>query len=252
VIPSFDIIIPARFGSKRLPGKPLRDIGGKTLIQRVYECACSSSAESVTVATDDPGISRVAKAFGANVCLTSAEHECGTDRIAEAAEKLSLENDRIIVNLQGDEPQMPGALIDQVAETLVNNPTASLATASGPLEGQEDYESRDVVKVVCNKKNVALYFSRSPIPWCRSIVSEGGAPITWSIIRRHIGLYAYRVSYLKDFVQQDSGPLEQAERLEQLRALWNAQTIVVCDAVQLPGPGVDTLTQLEAAIRFFS
>ena len=250
--PSFDIIIPTRFASQRLPGKPLRDVCGKTLIQRVYECACDSSAESVTVATDDPVILQVAKSFGANVCLTSVEHSSGTDRVAEAAEKLKLDDRRIVVNLQGDEPLMPGLLIDQVAEALATNPTARVATACRPLEHQEEYTNPDIVKVIRDHANFALYFSRAPIPSNRSTTPMDRRGIHWSIIRRHIGLYAYRVDYLKVFLRQDPVSLERTERLEQLRALWYGESILVCDAVQPPGPGVDTLADLEAAIRYFS
>jgi 3-deoxy-manno-octulosonate cytidylyltransferase (CMP-KDO synthetase) len=249
---SFDIIIPARFASKRLPGKPLRDICGKPLIQRVYESACDSSADSVTVATDDPGIFRVAESFGANVCMTSGEHSSGTDRVAEAAITLKLDDQRIVVNLQGDEPRMPGSLIDQVAETLAAEPMASMATACQPFEHQEEYENPDIVKVVRDRKNAALYFSRAPIPSSRSTTHIEDDRILWPIIRRHIGLYAYRVNYLKSFLEQDSVPLERAEQLEQLRALWNGDSILVCDAVQAPGPGVDTLADLEEAILYFS
>ena len=252
MVPSFDIIIPARFSSQRLPGKPLRDICGKTLIQRVYECACDSSAETITVASDDPGILRVAEGFGANVCLTSLEHSSGTDRVAEAAEILELNDQQIVVNLQGDEPRMPGPLIDQVAETLVGDLTANLATACCSLECREEYEDPDVVKVVRDKDNFALYFSRAPIPSSRLTPEKDPSGVHWSIIRRHIGLYAYRVNYLKQFLQQDSVPLERAEKLEQLRALWNGDSILVCDAVQAPGPGVDTLVDLEEAILYFS
>ena len=252
MIPSFDIIIPTRFASQRLPGKPLRDICGKPLIQRVYECACDSSAESVTVATDDPVILRVAESFGANVCLTSVEHSSGTDRVAEAAEILKLDDHRIVVNLQGDEPRMPGSLIDQVAETLAADPTARLATVCRSLDHQEEYENPDIVKVVRDQENFALYFSRAPIPSSRSTSPMERGGIHWSIIRRHIGLYAYRVSYLKVFLRQDPAPLERTEKLEQLRALCNGESILVCDAVQTPGPGVDTLADLEDAIRYFS
>jgi 3-deoxy-manno-octulosonate cytidylyltransferase (CMP-KDO synthetase) len=252
MIPSFDIIIPARFASQRLPGKPLRDICGKPLIQRVYECARDSSAETITVATDDPAILRVAESFGANVCLTNSEHASGTDRVAEAAEILKLDDQRIIVNLQGDEPRMPGSLIDQVAEALSANRRASLATTCQPLEHQEEYENPDIVKVVRDQENFALYFSRAPIPSSRSNPILERGEIHWSIIRRHIGLYAYRVGYLKVFLRQNPAPLERAEKLEQLRALSNGDSILVCDAVETPGPGVDTLTDLETAIRFFS
>jgi 3-deoxy-manno-octulosonate cytidylyltransferase (CMP-KDO synthetase) len=184
--------------------------------------------------------------------LTSVEHSSGTDRVAEAAEILKLDDHRIVVNLQGDEPRMPGSLIDQVAETLAADPTARLATVCRPLEHQEEYENPDIVKVVRDQENFALYFSRAPIPSSRSTPPmERGGP-HWSIIRRHIGLYAYRVSYLKVFLRQDPAPLERTEKLEQLRALWNGESILVCDAVQTPGPGVDTLADLEDAIRYFS
>jgi 3-deoxy-manno-octulosonate cytidylyltransferase (CMP-KDO synthetase) len=222
------------------------------LIQRVYECACDSSADSVTIATDDPGIFRVAESFGANVCMTSDKHNSGTDRVAEAAIILKLDDQRIVVNLQGDEPRMPGSLIDQVAETLAADPLASLATACQPLDHQEEYENPDIVKVVRDRRNVALYFSRAAIPSSGSSSHNQGDGIHWSIIRRHIGLYAYRVNYLKHFLQQDCVALERAEQLEQLRALWNGDSILVCDAVQTPGPGVDTLADLEEAILYFS
>jgi 3-deoxy-manno-octulosonate cytidylyltransferase (CMP-KDO synthetase) len=147
---------------------------------------------------------------------------------------------------------MPGALIDQVAESLEATPTASLATACRTLEHQDEYENPDIVKVVRDQENFALYFSRAPIPASRSTLPFETDRIHWSIIRRHIGLYAYRVAYLKAFLRQDSTPLEQAEKLEQLRTLWNGESILVCDAVQTPGPGVDTLADLEEAIRHFS
>ena len=204
------------------------------------------------MATDDPGILRVAESFGANVCLTSVEHSSGTDRVAEAAEILKLDDHRIVVNLQGDEPRMPGSLIDQVAETLAADPTARLATVCRPLEHQEEYGNPDVVKVVRDQENFALYFSRAPIPSSRLTPPMEPGGIHWSIIRKHIGLYAYRVSYLKVFLRQDPAPLERTEKLEQLRALWNGESILVCDAVQTPGPGVDTLADLEDAIRYFS
>jgi 3-deoxy-manno-octulosonate cytidylyltransferase (CMP-KDO synthetase) len=204
------------------------------------------------VASDDPGILRVSELFGADVCLTSNTHFSGTDRVAEAAEMLKLDDRRIVINLQGDEPQMPGSLIDQVAKTLSEHSTARIATACRPLAHVEEYENPDVVKVVRDRDNMALYFSRAPIPSYRSIPSSEKGDIHWSFIRRHIGLYAYTAGYLKVFLDQDPAPLEQAEKLEQLRALWNGESIVVCDAVEMPGPGVDTLTDLEAAIRYFS
>jgi 3-deoxy-manno-octulosonate cytidylyltransferase (CMP-KDO synthetase) len=248
----FDIIIPARFASQRLPGKPLRDICGKSLIERVYECARNSSADSITVASDDETILRVAESFGANVCLTGSHHENGTARVAEAVQILKFDDQRIVINLQGDEPRMPGPLINQVAEALAKEPKARIATACRQLESREEYLTSNVVKVVRNQKNFALYFSRAPIPANRStslIVQDG---TQWQFIRRHIGLYAYRVSYLKTYLEQSPTPLEKIEKLEQLRALWYGESILVCDAVKAPGPGVDTVEDLEGAIRYFS
>jgi 3-deoxy-manno-octulosonate cytidylyltransferase (CMP-KDO synthetase) len=204
------------------------------------------------VATDDPGILRVAQSFGANVCLTQSEHRSGTDRIAEAVELLEIDEHRIVVNLQGDEPRMPGQLIDQVVETLASHPAIRLATACRPLEHQKEYENRDVVKVVRDRNNFALYFSRAPIPSSESSRQTNPGNIWTSMIRAHIGLYAYRVSYLKLFLRQDPAPIEEVEKLEQLRALWNGESILVCDAINIPGPGVDSLEDLEAAIRYFS
>ena len=248
MIPPFDIIIPARLEAKRLPGKPLLDVCGKPLIRRVYECACQSSAETITIATDNSEILHVARSFGANVCLTGTNHRSGTDRIAEATERLRLNDDHIIVNLQCDEPRMPGPLIDQVAEALSIDQIASLATACRPLESRKEFENHNVVKVVLDQNNYALYFSRSPIPWNQLNPHD----VNWSIARGHIGLYAYRVSYLKRFLCQQPTVLEQAESLEQLRALENGDAIIVCDAKHVPGTGVDTLEDLEAVVQHFS
>jgi len=250
--PNFRVVIPVRLGSIRLPGKALQDICGKPLIQRVYECALQSSASEITIATDDPMISSVVESFGATVCMTNSEHTCGTDRIAETTEILGLSDDQIIVNLQGDEPRMPGQLIDQVATTLQDNPEASMATACRPLEGPEDYRNSNVVKVVRDNKNFALYFSRGPIPFSQEPAGTQLSAANLSVIRRHVGIYAYRVCFLKRFAKQNTAPLEQFEELEQLRILWNRESIAVCDAVELPGPGVDTLSDLESTIRYFS
>ncbi len=252
MIPSFEIIIPARFSSERLPGKPLRDICGKTLIHRVYECALESSADSITVATDSVEVLQVARKFGAKACLTRNSHLSGTDRLTEAVEIMGLADDRIIINLQGDEPRVPGALIDQVAECLTSSPEAVMATACYPIESPEDYENRNIVKVVRDRDGFALYFSRAPRPWRQVIESSESARMWQSIAHRHIGIYAYQVRSLRRFSQQKASPPEEIEKLEQLRVLWNGGRIVVCDAIETPGPGVDTLEELETAKQYFS
>lgn len=248
----FDIIIPARLDSKRLPGKVLRDICGKTLIERVYQCAKNSSAVSVTIATDDVSISTVAESFGANVCMTSSEHQSGTDRVAEAAQLMNLEDEKIVINLQADEPSMPSELIDQVASLLYRTQNASVGTACRIIENIEEYLSRDVVKVVRDQKNFALYFSRAPIPFSDRSSKEDVINSDSLQAYRHIGLYAYRVEALNRLAAKKPIPFEELEQLEQLRALWYGESIVVCDADTVPGPGVDTLSDLKLAIQTFS
>ncbi len=247
---SFSVIIPARYAATRLPGKPLRDIAGKPLIQRTYECAMESQAERVVVATDDAGIARVVESFNGVVCMTRSDHPTGTDRLAEAAEQLGLDDEQIIVNLQGDEPCVPGRLINQVAECLANSPQAALATLCLPFVRREEIDDPNVVKVVLDHEGYALYFSRAPIPFRRDD-DDADDPIYRSQMRRHVGLYAYRVSYLADFVTRAPSPLERVEKLEQLRALWYGHRIAVANAGSLPGPGVDTLADLEEVIQFF-
>ena len=247
---AFDVIIPARYAASRLPGKLLRDIAGKPMIHRTYERALESKAERIIVATDDDGIARVVDSFGGMVCRTQSEHATGTDRIAETVEILSFDKDRIIVNLQGDEPCVPGGLIDQVAECLAGATEAEMATVSLPLVRHEDMNDPSVVKVVVDRRGYALYFSRAPIPFVRNDVPPGNATHP-RYMRRHIGLYAYRVGYLRRFVSLEPSPLEQVESLEQLRALWHGDRIAVAAAESIPGPGVDTLADLEEVIQIF-
>ncbi len=248
----FDIVIPARYASTRLPGKPLRDVAGKTLIQRVYECATKSRASQVIVATDDDAIMRVAEDFGATVVMTSKHHDSGTDRLAEVVQRLNVPDDRIIVNLQGDEPLVPAQLIHQVAEGLAGDDRASIATVCKEVRRQRDYTDPSVVKVVMSRDGYALYFSRAPIPWARQ---HDGLPSRWPPkprrVYHHIGMYAYRAAYLRRFAALESCELEQVEKLEQLRALWNGEAIRVLKAYCLPGPGVDTIYDLENVIRIF-
>jgi len=236
----FHVIIPARYASQRLPGKMLLDIAGKPMIQRVYECALSSEALSVTVATDDKRIADAVSSFGGSYCMTSEQHASGTDRIAEAVDNLSLGNDEMVVNLQGDEPQMPGKLIKQVAQGLAQHPDTSIATACEMIDTQDEFTDRSVVKVVRDKNDYALYFSRAPIPTRRE---QGGNSQLDAY--RHIGLYAYRAGYVKEFTELEPVPLELIERLEQLRALWHGHKIHVSEAVQSAGIGIDTQEGLE-------
>ena len=247
---AFDVIIPARYGASRLPGKLLRDIACKPMIHRTYERALESKAERIIVATDDDGIARVVDSFGGTVCRTQSEYATGTDRIAETVENLGFDKDRIIVNLQGDEPCVPGGLIDQVAECLAGAPEAEMATVSLPLGRHEDMNDPSVVKVVVDRCGYALYFSRASIPFFRNDIPPGNATHP-RYMRRHIGLYAYRVGYLRRFVSLEPSPLEQVESLEQLRALWHGDRIAVAAAESIPGPGVDTLADLEEVIQIF-
>lgn len=248
----FHIIIPARYQSGRLPGKPLMDIGGKPMIQHVVERASQSNASWVIVATDDARIEETVKGFGGEVVMTSTEHQSGGDRIAEAARILGLDDDCQIVNVQGDEPDMPVALINQVAQLLNEKPDAVMATASAPLENQEQLMDPSIVKVVTDKDDYALYFSRATIPWVRSESSSDMADDAVDIVRRHLGIYSYRSQYIQQFAARNPSILEQWEKLEQLRVLWHGERIACTDAIEIPSPGVDNSQDLENARRRFS
>jgi 3-deoxy-manno-octulosonate cytidylyltransferase (CMP-KDO synthetase) len=236
----FSIVIPARYASSRLPGKSLLDIKGKSLIQHVFEIASSTQAKNITIATDDEKIANIAESFGASVVMTSEKHQSGTDRIAEVIKKLDIDDDEIIVNLQGDEYGLPASLVEQVASDLFNNPDKQLATLCEAITTIDDYTNPNVVKVVFDKNNTALYFSRSPIPVDRA----AGLPEN---VYRHIGLYAYRASYLLEFTQLPPCALEKAEALEQLRVLYNGGKIHVEIAVAEAGLGIDTAEDLKLA-----
>lgn len=242
----FTVVIPARFGSSRLPGKPLKSIAGKTMIQRVYEQASKSAASLVVVATDDARIEAVVKGFGGDVCMTSEQHQSGTDRLQEVAAKLGLVNDDIVVNVQGDEPLIPPAVIDQVAANLAGAVDASVATLSEPIGSSEDFLNPNVVKVVTDINGLALYFSRASMPWPRDLFAKTKEILPDSdCFQRHIGIYAYRVSLLNQFVTWPMAPLEAIESLEQLRVLWNGHRIHVQEAIaKVPG-GVDTEEDLQ-------
>ena len=235
----FVVIIPARYASTRLPGKPLRDIGGLPMIQRVWQQACKSSASRVVIATDDRRIQEVASDFGAEVCMTAVDHQSGTDRLQEVVEILGFDPEKIVVNVQGDEPMIPPQVIDQVAANLATNENAGVATLCEPIELAGDFLNPNIVKVVADNNQIARYFSRAPIPWSRDAfgVVQDSVPAN---ARRHIGIYAYRVACLKQFIDFGVAPLERLESLEQLRFLHNGIDIHVADAVvDVPG-GIDT------------
>jgi 3-deoxy-manno-octulosonate cytidylyltransferase (CMP-KDO synthetase) len=236
----FNIIIPARYASTRLPGKSLLEIKGKPLIQHVFETAKNTQAKNIVIATDHDEIANVAKSFGAAVVMTSAEHQSGTDRIAEVVKILQLADDEIVVNVQGDEYGLPVSLVEQVASNLFNNPEKQMATLCEAITTIEDYTNPNIVKVVFDKNNTALYFSRSPIPADRS----GGLP---KETYRHIGLYAYRAGYLQEFTELPACELEKTEALEQLRVLHNGGKIHVEVAVDEAGLGIDTAEDLALA-----
>jgi 3-deoxy-manno-octulosonate cytidylyltransferase (CMP-KDO synthetase) len=245
---SFHIVIPSRFGSTRLPGKPLLDIAGKPMVQHVCEQAARAGGASITVATDDDRIRAAVEAFGGRAALTSADHPSGTDRLEEVARQLALEEGDILVNVQGDEPLIPPEIIRQVADNLSAHPDCVMATLSEPIEDAETLHDPNVVKVLSDKAGKALYFSRAVIPWARDAFAShpGSLPAdTGMVWQRHIGIYAYRVGFLKRFVEWGACTLEKTESLEQLRALWHGERIHVAQATVLPGPGVDTQADLE-------
>lgn len=240
------VIIPARYSSTRLPAKALADIDGKPLVQRVYECARASGARRVIVATDDSRIADALAGSGAEVCMTAASHPSGTDRIAEAIRKLNIPADEIVVNLQGDEPLMPPALIDAVAQRLAGDARAAMmATACHAITDEAVFRNPNVTKVVCDEAGYALYFSRAPIPWPRDAGVRSPA-------FRHIGLYAYRAGFVLEYAAWAPCPIERAESLEQLRVLWHGHRIAVVTAAVAPGPGVDTADDLAQVRKIFA
>ncbi|MFC3051674.1 3-deoxy-manno-octulosonate cytidylyltransferase [Kordiimonas pumila] len=243
------VVIPARYGSTRLPGKPLADIAGKPMIQHVWERAVEAvdDRNDIIIAVDDDRLVKTAAAFGARVVLTKNDHESGTDRIAEVAAKMNWADDEVVVNLQGDEPLMPPQLVKQVGTALAENPEAAIATASCIILKPEDVSNPNIVKVVTDRAGYALYFSRSPIPYDRSGVID----LSRFSYQRHIGLYAYRVATLKQLISLRPASLERIEQLEQLRALAAGMTILVEAVSSAPPHGVDTEADLEAVRAYF-
>ncbi|MFV8571191.1 3-deoxy-manno-octulosonate cytidylyltransferase [Marinobacter sp. SBS5] len=242
---SFTVVIPARYASSRLPGKPLAMIAGKPMIQHVHERAQESRAGRVVVATDDARIDEACRAFGAEVVMTSPNHASGTDRLEEVARKLELEPEHRVVNVQGDEPLLPPALINQVADNLERYPEVAISTLCERIHDAHQVLNPNVVKVVFDARGIAHYFSRAPIPWARDTWPQNAASAEIDLpdgigYFRHIGIYGYRASVLSDFVSWAPAPTEQVEALEQLRALYNGASIHVDVAERPPAPGVDT------------
>ncbi|WP_354687382.1 3-deoxy-manno-octulosonate cytidylyltransferase [Cupriavidus necator] len=252
-VPAFTVVIPARLASTRLPDKPLADIGGRPMIVRVAERAHASSAHRTVVATDAPAVAQACADHGVEAVLTRADHPSGTDRLAEVAAQLGLADDAIVVNVQGDEPLIEPALIDEVALHLAHHADCAIATAAHPLHEIAEVFNPNVVKVVCDAAGRALYFSRAPIPWARDAWSGVPAvpaamaqvPLPAMPVLRHIGLYAYRAGFLRRFPALAAAPLEQVEALEQLRAMWHGERIAVLQTSAAPAPGVDTPADLE-------
>jgi 3-deoxy-manno-octulosonate cytidylyltransferase (CMP-KDO synthetase) len=239
----FVVVIPARYASTRLPGKPLREINGKPMIEHVFRRGRESGARDVVIATDDPRIAEAAETFGATVCMTRDQHRSGTERIAEVADLLDWHDDTIVINLQGDEPAMPHELIDQCA-ALLDESSVDIATLASPLLSDEDFGNPNVVKVIVDDNGCAIYFSRATIPYPRDAARLAEAR---AAALHHHGIYAYRCGILRRLVAAQPSALELAEHLEQLRALSLGMTIRVGIPAVRPGAGVDTEDDLAAA-----
>ena len=243
---SFTVLIPARYASTRLPGKPLLDIAGKPLVVRVAERAQASGADRIVIATDDERIRAAAEQHGFDAILTHANHATGTDRLAEAAVALELDDKAIVVNVQGDEPLLEPALIREVADELRSHGDASMATACHPIDDLQEAFNPNVVKVVLDHAGYALYFSRATIPWARDAFAAKRDKLPLGLpLYRHYGLYAYRVGFLRHYPSLTSAQIERFEALEQLRALWHGHRIVVRITTGTPAPGVDTQEDLD-------
>jgi len=237
----FKVVIPARYASTRLPGKPLADIHGKPMVVRVVELALASGADDVWVATDHADVAEAVQTRGYNALMTSSEHASGTDRIAEVVQTLHWPDDTIVVNVQGDEPLLDPRLITDVAESLSNHGTASIATACHAIHDIASMFNQNVVKVVIDRMGYAMYFSRAPIPYARDAFQNAPTRLPPDLpVYRHIGIYAYRAAFLKTYQQLSPAPVEQCEALEQLRALWHGHKIAVAMTDLAPAAGVDT------------
>ena len=237
---TFCVLIPARMASSRLPDKPLADIGGLPMVVRVAQRALQSGASRVVVAADDTRITSACTQHGIETVLTRSDHPSGSDRLAEACEALGLQDDDIVVNVQGDEPLIDPASIDAVAQLLAQRPDCSMSTLAHAIDSVQDFANPNVVKVVLDARDTALYFSRAPIAWWRDGFAQGITALPTPAPLRHVGLYAYRVGFLRQFPKLSQAPLEITESLEQLRAMWHGHRIAVHISDHAPGPGVDT------------
>ncbi|MDT8867217.1 3-deoxy-manno-octulosonate cytidylyltransferase [Vibrio fluvialis] len=243
---SFTVVIPARYQSTRLPGKPLADIAGKPMVQWVYEQAMQAGAERVIIATDDARVEQAVLAFGGTVCMTSPDHQSGTERLAEVVKLMGIEDDHIIVNVQGDEPLIPPSIIRQVADNLAAS-QAPMATLAVEISHENEVFNPNAVKVVTDKDGYALYFSRATIPWDRDNFAKDKTVV--QPLMRHIGIYAYRAGFINTYIQWPASQLEKIECLEQLRVLWYGEKIHVAVALEAPPAGVDTPEDLDAVRR---
>ena len=249
---TFRIVIPSRYASTRLPGKPLADIGGKAMVVRVVEAVRDCGASEIWVATDDERVKRVVETHGYQAMMTDVGHVSGTDRLAEVVTSLNWPDDAIVVNVQGDEPLIAPSLVVAVAQALEENPAAAIATAAHELQAAEDFFNSNVVKVVSDNSGRAMYFSRAPIPWARDAFASAAREFPADFLpQRHIGIYAYRVSFLKRYHQLTPAPMEQWESLEQLRALWHGFVIQVVSIDHAPAAGVDTAEDLARVREHF-
>jgi 3-deoxy-manno-octulosonate cytidylyltransferase (CMP-KDO synthetase) len=248
----FRVVIPARYASSRLPGKPLVDIGGRPMVLRVLERALQAGAASVVVATDDVRVQQAVEAAGHQALMTSPAHQSGTERLVEVAETLGWTDDTLVVNVQGDEPLIDPQLIREAARQLVLHDDAVMATLAHPIHDHADFINPNVVKVVADETGYALYFSRAPIPWPRdAFATQHTMPHELGALR-HIGLYAYRAGFLRTYASLSSSPLERYEMLEQLRVLWHGHRISLGISPIAPAPGVDTPEDLERVRRLFA
>ena len=249
---SFTVLIPARLASTRLPDKPLADLGGAPMVVRVAQRALQSGALRAVVAADSDSIVQACRAHGIEAVLTREDHPSGSDRLAEACELLGLAGRDIVVNVQGDEPLIDPSLIDAVAQLLGERPEASMSTAAHVIDNIEDFRNPNVVKVVLDAKSLALYFSRAPIAWWRDGFAGGIEALPQALKPlRHVGIYGYRAGFLRSFPALSQAPIEVVEALEQLRALWHGHRIAVHVSEHAPGPGVDTLQDLERVRKLF-
>jgi 3-deoxy-manno-octulosonate cytidylyltransferase (CMP-KDO synthetase) len=248
---AFTVLVPARLASTRLPNKPLADIAGLPMIVRVAQRAALSQAQRVVVAADHDSIVQACIAHGVEAVLTRADHASGSDRLAEACELLGLDGDDAVVNVQGDEPLIDPALIDAVAALLAAKREAAMSTAAHAIDNVSDLANTNVVKVVLDAQGFALYFSRATIPWSRDAFADGVTALPAQPLLRHVGIYGYRAAFLRAFPRMTPAPIESAEALEQLRALWHGHRIAVHVTETAPGVGVDTPEDLQRVRALF-